>query len=224
MNVEFVRVTENPELLIENTMRICHGGCVTNGEPNRNFIKSIIKLGHESPLEHASVTMRIGGVSRALTHQLVRHRLASYTQRSQRYCKEIDFDYVTPESIEDRPELCEKYDDLMLQIGELYKLFVNAGIKREDARYMLPNACETEIYVTMNFRELRHFIYLRSDIHAQWEIRHLADMILWEMYKIAPSVFEDLFVKYFPNGTDTEKYDKDGNLVEKIHNGPTKTE
>lgn len=197
MKVELVTYTPDAERTIERAMRICHGGDMAeDGTPNKTFIQGVIKLGHESVIEHASATFKISGVSRSLTHQLVRHRLASYTQESQRYVKKLDFDYVTPDAIIDKPELCEKYDDLMSTINKLYKLFIDAGIKREDARYMLPNACTSSIWVTMNFRELRNFFKLRCDSHAQWEIRYLAFDMLKECYNHFPIIFEDLYNEY----------------------------
>ena len=206
MKVEVVTYTPDAERLIERAMRICHGGDMSEDKSvNKTFIQSVIKLGHESVIEHASVTFKISDVSRSLTHQLVRHRLASYTQESQRYVKKLDFDYVTPDSIIDKPELCEKYDDLMSKINELYSLFIQAGIKREDARYMLPNACTTSIWVTMNFRELRSFFKLRCDSHAQWEIRDMAKTMLIECYNRFPIIFEDLYNVYILNQFNVEK-------------------
>ena len=200
MKVELVTYTPDAEKTIERAMRICHGGDMApDGTTNKTFIQGVIKLGHESVIEHASATFKISGVSRSLTHQLVRHRLASYTQESQRYVKKLDFDYVTPDSISDKPELCEKYDDLMIKINELYKLFIDAGIKREDARYMLPNACTTSIWVTMNFRELRNFFKLRCDAHAQWEIRDMTKTMLKLCYDRFPIIFEDLYNQYYVN-------------------------
>lgn len=221
MDIEVLDITNSPELLIEKAYRLCYGGEVKE-DVNRTFISGCIKNGHESPLEHAKATFLIHDVSRALTHQLVRHRLASYTQRSQRYCKENNFEYVIPEKIREDKKALYKYVDTMKMIASSYDELVNLGLKREDARYVLPNACYTTIMVTMNFRELRHFISLRSDSHAQKEIRDLSDMILSEMYQFAPSVFEDLFVKYFPDGLDTVKYIGDKQDGPKTHIGPQK--
>lgn len=200
MKVEVIAYTPDAERLIERAMRICHGGDLNaDNTINKTFIQNVIKLGHESVIEHASVTFKISGVSRSLTHQLVRHRLASYTQESQRYVKKTDFTFVIPESIEDKPELCEKYVDLMFEIDKLYQLFVDAGIKREDARYMLPNACTTSIWVTMNFRELRNFFKLRCENTAQKEIRDLSKSMLKMCYDRFPIIFEDLYTKYIKN-------------------------
>ncbi len=197
MKVEVVTHTPDAERLIERAMRICHGGDLNEDKTvNKTFIQSVIKLGHESVIEHSSVTFKISGVSRSLTHQLVRHRLASYTQESQRYVKKTDFDYICPDSIWNNPELRDKYANLMVEINNLYNSFIEAGIKREDARYMLPNACTTTIWVTMNFRELRSFFKLRCDSHAQWEIRDMAKTMLVECYNRFPIIFEDLYNMY----------------------------
>jgi len=197
MKVELIAYTENGEVLIERAMRICHGGDIDLEKgPNKTFIQNVIKLGHGSPLEHASMTFKIMNVSRALTHQLVRHRIASYTQKSQRYCREDMFEYVTPESIASDPKFKEEYDRMCQKIQELYNFLVTSGVKREDARYILPNACYTDIWVTMNLRELRNFFGLRCDKHAQWEIRELADTMLRIAYLKYPIVFEDLYKQY----------------------------
>ena len=197
MKIELVTSTENAELLIERAMRICHGGDVDPEKgANKTFIQNIIKLGHESPLEHGVMTFKITDVSRSLTHQLVRHRIASYTQKSQRYCKENQFGYVTPKSIQDNPEIYETYKNLMATINHYYELFVNSGIRREDARYILPNACYTDIWVTMNFRELRNFFKLRCHKTAQWEIRDMAKEMLKIAFEKYPIVFEDLYNQY----------------------------
>jgi thymidylate synthase (FAD) len=130
------------------------------------------------------------GVSRALTHQLVRHRIASYSQRSQRYVKETEPNYVTPPSIE--KTIGVDYHDFMKKIWEYYNELLKAGIKGEDARFVLPNACCSSLYVTMNFRELRHFLKLRTSKHAQWEIRNMAKEIHHQLMEIAPNVFKDI--------------------------------
>jgi len=163
--------------------------------PSENqFIRGLIKAGHESVLEHASATLLIEDVSRALTHQLVRHRLASFTQESQRYCTSSSFDVVMPKSFQDLggDDLIQKVNDLYQTIDRLYNDMLALGIKKEDARYILPNACTTKIMMTANFREWRHIIALRTEIHAQWEIRSLTNKILVELNAVAPNVFFDL--------------------------------
>ena len=206
MKVELVASTENAEIIIERAMRICHGGDVDPEKgANKTFIQNIIKLGHESPLEHGVMTFKIMDVSRSLTHQLVRHRIASYTQKSQRYCKEDQFGYVIPESISSNPNFKMEYERMCQKINELYSFFINSGIKREDARYILPNACYTDIWVTMNFRELRSFFKLRCDRHAQWEIRDLAKEMLKIAFEKYPIVFEDLYNVFLLNDFKVEK-------------------
>lgn len=204
MNIELIAYTPDPEKVIERGARTCYKSKEKDAEATEKFIKGIVKAGHESVIEHASATFKINGISRALTHQLVRHRHFSFSQQSQRYCS---FDkitngmegnwYVTPESvINSGIDGIFKYNDCMQKIVDTYKYLVDNGVKPEDARFLLPNAAKTEIVVTGNFREWRHFIEMRADIHAQWEIRELAKMILTELYKIAPAVFEDLVEKY----------------------------
>lgn len=134
------------------------------------------RLGHRSVFEHVSLTWGIRGVSRALTHQLVRHRMASYTQQSQRYVEQ-EFGsewYVTPPTLEGNA----KFIACMQHSTQEYEALLEAGIPAEDARYVLPNAAKTDIVVTMNLREFMHFYKLRSDLHAQWEIRDLAHEML----------------------------------------------
>ncbi|MDD3819089.1 MAG: FAD-dependent thymidylate synthase, partial [Actinomycetota bacterium] len=123
--------------------------------------------------------------------QLVRHRIASYNQQSQRYVKFADhFEYITPPSIEKNKECKEKFDELVSSIHGFYKELLDMGIEPEDARYILPNASETKIIVTMNGRELLHFFAVRCCNRAQWEIRELATKMLKEVKKVAPVVFE----------------------------------
>lgn len=193
MNVELLSITPNSEELIERACRICYNS-ECNPETRDSFISGIIKRGHESVIEHASATFEITGVSRALTHQLVRCRLASYSQKSQRYCKEGQFDYVIPPSIQGLD--AAYFNTTMRNLQKVYNDLIQLGIKAEDARFVLPNACCTEIVMTMNFRELRHFIELRADKHAQWEIRELAKQILDILFLHAPNIFKDLKEKF----------------------------
>ena len=190
---------ENPESRIYACAKVSYGSnqivAPTDVERVRAFIKARIKEGHESILEHCSLTFKIVGISRACSHQLVRHRLASYTQESQRYVEMDSLDVVCPKSIEDS-FLKDYWDSIIVLLEEAYRRFSDNGIPIEDARYILPNATFTTIAVTMNFRELRHFFSLRCDRHAQWEIRELANKMLKLAYKIAPSVFQDLIERY----------------------------
>lgn len=154
------------------------------------FIKKLIKNGHLSPLEHVSFTFSVEGISRACSHQLVRHRLASYSQQSQRYINHDGFDYVLPDSIAVHQMAKLDYKEIMAQLDTLYKKLIDYGIPKEDARYLLPNACCTNIVVTMNCRELLHFFKLRLHKSAQWEIRQLAESMLNLCKNVLPCVFE----------------------------------
>lgn len=196
MKAELVAYTPNPEETIERAARICYDSKTGDYEKRKKFLSGLIKSGHTSTIEHASATFKISEVSRALTHELVRHRLFSFSQRSQRYCFEDNPGYVVPNTIQDNPGLKDKYMKLLNEVQDVYKEFVNAGVPKEDARYVLPNACYTEIFVSGNFREWRHFLELRLSPRAQWEIRQLAHMVLDELYKVAPIVFQDLKDKY----------------------------
>lgn len=170
MKVTLTRVTENPIGAIEEAACNCYNSEPTGGK----IMKSCYKSGHHSVLEFADFTFHIEGVSRALSHQLVRHRLASYAQRSQRYCGENNFDYVTPASIKSNTAAFEEYTELMYAIKDIYRVLQELGVPNEDARYVLPNACETVIEVKMNFRTLIHFMNERLCTRAQWEIRQMA--------------------------------------------------
>ncbi len=152
---------------------------------------SALRSGHESVLEHAVYTFEVKGVSRALTHQLVRHRIASYSQQSQRYVNMDGFEYVTPESIRDCPNSLEQFEWGMKAIQKVYKTMLDYGISEEDARYILPNACTTNIVVTMNARSLRNFFTLRCCTRAQEETRELAEKMLKICKEVSPLIFED---------------------------------
>ena len=145
----------------------------------------VLGYGHESILEHAVLTFSIEGCSRVCTHQLVRHRIASYTQQSQRYIKlnseDVEETFVIPESVRKRPELYEKWKNLMREAIALYEESYKTGVHQEDARFVLPQAVRTKIVVTMNLRELKHFFGLRTCERAQWEIREVAWKMLEEI-------------------------------------------
>jgi len=161
-------------------------------EAAKRLIKRVTGYGHASVIEHASFTFSIEDVSRAMTHQLVRHRIASYTQQSQRY---ITYDtlekYVSPQSIADSSEAKRIFDETLEKISETYQKLLKMNIPKEDARFILPNASKTNIIVTMNARELRHFFNLRCCARAQWEIREVAVEMLRQAKKAAPALFED---------------------------------
>ena len=171
MKVTLTRVTTNPILAIEEAASNCY-----DSEPTADgrIMRACYRSGHHSVLEFADFTFHIEGISRACSHQLVRHRCASYAQRSQRYVSEKGFDYVTPKSIAEDTSLLVVYDDTINTINSAYNYLVENGIPAEDARMLLPNACETVIEVKMNGRELIHFMNERMCTRAQWEIRELA--------------------------------------------------
>jgi thymidylate synthase (FAD) len=192
MKVELLFITPNAEKLIESAGRTCYLSFGKQGEgTEKAFVKMLIKMGHLSVLEHAYATFRISGVSRAFTHQLVRHRLCSYSQQSQRYVDESNFSYVEPDSIKNNPEAHSLFEDFMDKARKTYSELQKLGIKNEDARFVLPNAVETQIVVTANLREWRHIIELRGEPGAQWEIRRAAVEILKILKKHAPTVFAD---------------------------------
>lgn len=199
LNVKLLKYTADPELTAALAAKLCYASDATIDDLLKkiekteqiSFIEKIVRIGHHSVLEHVSFTFGIEGVSRALTHQLVRHRIASYSQRSQRYVKhKSGFEYVLPGSIESNPEAKKDFVELMENISKVYDKMVELGIPAEDARYVLPNACETKIIVTMNARELIHFFNVRCCNRAQWEIRALAEKMLDECLKVAPSIFK----------------------------------
>jgi thymidylate synthase (FAD) len=163
-----------------------------DSETAKRIIKRVVGYGHSSVVEHASFTFSIEGVSRAMTHQLVRHRIASYTQQSQRY---VTYDtlekYVMPSSIENNQEAKKICDETLEKISETYQKLLNWKIPKEDARFILPNAAKTNIIVTMNARELHHFFNLRCCARAQWEIRETAIEMFKQAKKAAPALFEN---------------------------------
>ena len=192
MEIELLTITPDAERLIEAAGRTCYdtGERATDDSAGR-FIRMLISRGHLSVLEHAQASFRIKGVSRALTHQLVRHRLASYSQRSQRYVSEAGFPYVTPPAIAADEEPKRVFDEAIENARAAYEKLMSLGVKREDARFVLPNATATEIVMSANFREWRHVVELRGHRSAQWEIRRLAVAILKILKEKAPATFGD---------------------------------
>lgn len=152
--------------------------------------QKLADLGHESPIEHASYTFAVEGVSRALLAQLTRHRIASYSVQSQRYVDKAEFDYVIPPSIAANPETAEMFERCMDMLDAYYSYFTAAGIPSEDARFVLPNACDTRIIFTMNARSLHNFFRLRCCNRAQWEIRAMADEMLRLCREVSPVLFK----------------------------------
>ena len=156
-------------------------------DPQKTLGK-IVGMGHHSVIEHATFTFSVEGVSRSLTHQLVRHRIASYSQQSQRYVSMDKPTYVIPKTVEADPELKKIYEDTMQDIWRSYNKLVEK-IPPEDARYVLPNGCTTNITITMNARELFHLFTLRCCNRAQWEIRDMADEMLRQCKEVSPIIF-----------------------------------
>lgn len=152
------------------------------GEPDDGPFFSAIKSGHTSILEHITVSFEVSGISRACSHQLVRHRLASYSQQSQRNVVQHPFKYVTPKSIEEDEAADDLYTQAMIAVTGAYAELIMLGVPEEDARYVLPNACMTNLVITMNLREFSHFCALRRCNRAQWEIRELADRMSGAVY------------------------------------------
>jgi thymidylate synthase (FAD) len=192
MKVELLSITLNAEKLIENVGRTAYLSFEKlEVGSEKNFIRMLIKNGHLSVLEHAYAAFRVKGGSRAFTHQLVRHRLCSYTQQSQRYVDEHSFNFIEPESIKNNKEAHFLFIDFLSKAKEVYAELQKLDIKNEDARFVLPNAVESEIVITANLREWRHIIELRGSSEAQWEIRRITIEILKILKKHAPTVFED---------------------------------
>ena len=217
IKVKVLEYTPNPENVVANAARLCYSNLGIEDlfdkytdEQNQQTIENLMSLGHESPIEHVSFTFGVEGISRTLSHQLVRHRIASYSQQSQRYVKLDQFEYVVPKSIANSKQMIISddigvfsspysfYETVMETLQEAYDQIITALIKDgmtekeaiEDARYVFPNACETKVVFTMNARTLLNFFKLRSCNRAQWEIRELSDKMLIECKKIAPNLFK----------------------------------
>jgi len=200
MKIELIAITPNAEAVIERAARVCYQSQDRIEEGSAQvFLPKLLAMGHESPFEHASATFLIDGCSRAMTHQLVRHRMMSVSQKSQRYVSEGGFDYVVPESL-----AADRRDDFrrdMETIRQMYARWKDAGLRNEDARFVLPNACSTEIMITANFREFRHIFRVRCTRHAQWEIRAACLRMLDLLCEQAPAVFGDLKHQLAAGGT-----------------------
>lgn len=170
-----------------------------------SLLKYLLSSGHLSPFEHASFSFAIDGISRVTSHQLVRHRLASYTQQSQRYVSLKKLEYVTPQTIAGKPEFLAKYREAIDGVHRLYCEMLDAGIPAEDARYLLPNATETRLVMTMNARELMAASGLRLCLRAQWEIVQLFDAIKAEVERVAPFIGKQLKPKCYTLGYCDER-------------------
>jgi len=198
MKVRLINYTENPEKTVAQSARLCYSSRTiqeiaegTDGEKQEKLIQKIIRLGHYSVLEHVCFTFGIENISRVCSHQLVRHRIASFSQRSQRYVKVgKEQQYIIPKKILSDRYLSSKFKELSTKNYDLYQEMLAKGIPAEDARYILPQATNTSIIFTANARELIHFFRLRCCNRAQWEIREVATEMLRLVKKIAPAIFK----------------------------------
>jgi thymidylate synthase (FAD) len=191
LEVTLLAITPDAQKVIELAGRTCWKSfdkAVDNSQ--EGFIRRLIAMEHESPLEHAYATFRIRNGSRAMTHQLVRHRLMAVSQQSQRYVDERQFEYVVPETMP--AEFLQDFHNDMKAIQAMYQKWRDRGLKKEDARFVLPNACTSEIVVSANFREWRHIFRLRLSKKAQWELRNVCRMMIEILSKHAPACFEDI--------------------------------
>ena len=211
VKVELLAHTPEPEKLVAAAAKMCYSNAGVQGvmeqltpEKTQKFLEMLMSMGHESPLEHVSFTFGLEGVSRSLLAQLTRHRIASYSVKSQRYVNEGTFEYITPPEIAKDPETLALYHKTMEDINAAYARLTeslravhektmapSAAEKKaiEDARYVLPNACETKLIVTMNVRSLYNFFAHRCCERAQWEIRAVADQMLEQVKAVAPTLF-----------------------------------
>lgn len=211
MKVVLLEYTRNPET-------VCAVAALTtmkDGTPSemikdidadnaKKRIQRVVGYGHYSTIEHASFTFSIEGISRACSHQLVRHRIASFTQQSQRYVRMDEVPFVIPPSITKNKAAEEIFNQNIKNIAESYKKLLDLGIAAEDARFILPNATKTNIVMTMNARELLHFFNLRCCNRAQWEIRDMAWEVLYQVLKVSPALFETSGPKCIAEGICTE--------------------
>lgn len=197
LNVELLAHTPDCEKIVASAAKLCYSSSEIKGimegldeEKIKKFLDKLMSMGHESPIEHVSFTFGIEGISRALTHQLVRHRIASYSQKSQRYVKEGQFEYIVPPTIAENKIDKSIYEDFMKHSQETYDYLISRGVPPEDARFVLPNAASTKIICTMNARTLMNFFNHRCCERAQWEIRELANQMLKLVKEIAPTLFK----------------------------------
>ena len=220
MKVELIAYTPNPDYVVAMSAKLCYSKVgvsdIREGLDDENvekFISHLTSIGHESPVEHISFTFAIEGISRTCTHQLVRHRIASYSQQSQRYVKLNQFEYIIPPQIENNEKAKKIFIKSMIEDQKAYdeivetlmedniKIYLNQGYDEkkaksmaekksiEDARYVFPNACETKIVVTMNARTLLNFFEHRLCERAQWEIKEMAYLMLEQVKKVSPHIF-----------------------------------
>lgn len=198
MRVQLLTHTPDPEQVAAAAARLCYSDASISQllerapEQAPQLLRKIVDMGHLSVLEHASFTFGIEGISRACSHQLVRHRIASYSQQSQRYVShDKRFEAVVPDSVAARPDLAARYEAHLDSAHAFYRELLAAGIPAEDARFVLPNAAATKLVMTMNARELHHFFALRCCRRAQWEIRAMAKEMLRLARRAAPLLFAE---------------------------------
>ena len=199
MDVILLAHTQEPDALVAAAARICYRDIsaseLLHGEEqklSRSLIAELFRSGHTSTFEHVSFTFGIDGLSRVASHQLVRHRMASFSQQSQRYVK-MSYDpeaVVIPPSVRDNPEALKLYLEAVRKSQETYSALIDMGITKEDARFILPHGHSTRLVMTMNARELHHFFGLRLCRRAQWEIHELARKMLVLCREVAPVLFE----------------------------------
>ena len=192
MKVTLLAYTQNADAICAAAGKSCYSEKssqdLLNADNPEKVLGKIVGMGHHSVIEHASFTFSVEGVSRSLTHQLVRHRVASFSQQSQRYVSLNEPTFVVPPKIEEDPECLKVYNETMDTIWKAYNKLAET-VPPEDARYVLPNGCTTNITITMNARELLHFFRLRCCNRAQWEIREMADEMLRLCKEVSPTIF-----------------------------------
>lgn len=196
MIVELLRYTEDADGLCGATARSCYSERSTHkimddGDNLGHTLRKTLESGHTSVIEHATYTFSIEGISRVTTHQIVRHRVASYTQQSMRYVDTIGkTGFVIPPSVEGNPFTSSIYKEYVERSEDMYDMLCRSGIPEEDARYLIPMGIKSNITVTMNARELLHFFALRCCNRSQWEIRDLANKMLELCKEVTPIIFE----------------------------------
>lgn len=196
IQVKLVDHTPNPELAVAAAARICIRDmdyeavyAELREEDVQRILRTVILKNHHSVLEHINFTFAISGVSRVLTHQLVRHRIASYSQLSQQRTDSSYLKFTIPPEIHHNPELAEEYKSMMIHCSELYRRLIQCGVSRSSARYVLPTSFTTRIIATMNARSLFNLLAQRECEAEEWEFRQVAHLMHAKLMKVAPSIF-----------------------------------
>ncbi|MFQ5900091.1 MAG: FAD-dependent thymidylate synthase [Thermodesulfobacteriota bacterium] len=193
VKVELISHTPEPEKTIIRACRTCYQSFDKQDDVSDSKLLRHITKNNESPLEFANFTFLVSGISRVTSHQMVRHRVGcSYAQKSQRYVAEGNFDYIMPPGVEENPSAREEFKKAIELTKDIYNRLRELGIRKEDCRYILPQACATQIMIGLNGRSLRHFLRLRLSSKAQWEIREVAAQMLDAVRKLAPTLVFDL--------------------------------